>query len=136
MYKKLRSLANSAPGSDRVEYRHLKAVDPKCEVLALIYRRCMSQCDVPAEWKSSTTVLIHKKGAINDVSNFRPIALMSCIYKLLMSVIANRMVSHAISNDLLSSSQKCARPSEGCYEHTYILQSIVSESQRNNKSPG
>ena len=89
----------------------------------------MTQCDVPESWKSLTTILIHKKGSSDDVSNFRPIALMSCIYKLLMSVIANRLVSFSINNNILSPSQKSARPSEGCYEHTFILQSLVSDAQ-------
>lgn len=132
--KKLRSLSNSAPGADKVEYRHLKAVDPKGEILSLIYARCLSECDVPASWKTSTTVLIHKKGSSDDVSNFRPIALMSCIYKLLMSILANRLVSYSISNDLMSPSQKSARPSEGCYEHTFILQSLVADAQRLNRN--
>ena len=128
--QKLCSLSNSSPGVDRVEYRHSKSVDPKCNILALIFARCMTQCDVPESWKSLTTILIHKKGSSDDVSNFRPIALMSCIYKLLMSVIANRLVSFSINNDILSPSQKSAGPSEGCCEHTFILQSLVSDAQR------
>ena len=55
---------------------------------------------------------------------------MSCIDKILMSILANRMVNYAVSNDILSASQKSARPSEGCYEHTFILQSLVADAQR------
>jgi hypothetical protein len=132
--KKLRFLSNSAPGADRVEYRHLKSVDPKGVVLCNIYNRCLLENDVPAQWKSSRTVLIHKKGDAGDVSNFRPIALMSCIYKLFMSVMAERLVNYSIENKLLSSSQKSARPTEGCYEHTFILQSLVLDAKRHQKN--
>lgn len=132
--KKLRSLSNSAPGKDRVEYRHLKAVDPKCEVLALIFNHCMDNNDVPASWKQSMTVLIHKKGDADEISNFRPIALMSCVYKLFMSVMASRIVNYAIDNNLLSDCQKSARPSEGCYEHTFLLQSLVLDAKRLQKN--
>ena len=118
--KKLRSLSNSAPGKDRVEYRQLKAVDPKCDVLAILFNHCLDGNDVPATRKESLTVFIHKKGDAGEISNFRPIALMSCIYKLFMSVMANRLVNFAIDNDLLSACQKSARPSEGCYEHTFL----------------
>lgn len=128
--KKLRSLSNSAPGSDKVEYRHLRSVDPKCTILANIFNRCLTESDVPSNWKTSSTILIHKKGDAGDVSNFRPIALMSCIYKLLMSIIANRLVTYSIDNNLLSDVQKSARPSEGCYEHTFILQSLVLDAKR------
>ncbi|CAB4020187.1 hypothetical protein B7P43_G14789 [Paramuricea clavata] len=60
--KKLHSLSNSAPGKDRVEYRHLRTVDPKCEVLVAIFNRCMDENDVPAEWKESVTIFNSQKG--------------------------------------------------------------------------
>ena len=132
--KKLRSLSNSAPGKDRVEYRHLRTADPKCEVLAAIFNRCMDENDVPPEWKDSVTILIHKKGDADEISNFRPIALMSSIYKLLMSVIAKRLVNFAIDSELLSASQKSARPTEGCYEHSFLLQSLVLDAKRLQKN--
>ena len=99
-----------------------------------MFNRCLDENDVPADWKSSVTILIHKKGDASDVSNFRPIALMSCIYKLFMGVMANRLVSFAIDNDLMSASQKSARPFKGCYEHTYLLQSLVLDTKRLQKN--
>ena len=59
---------------------------------------------------------------------------MSCIYKLLMGIIAKRLTSWAISNNLLSNEQKSARPCEGCYEHTFLLQSIVGDARRLQKN--
>lgn len=132
--KKLRSLSNTAPGADRVEYRHLKSVDPNGKVLSSIFNRCLLQNDVPSQWKSSRTILIHKKGDASDISNFRPIALMSCIYKLFMSIMANRLVNYSIENNFLSNCQKSARPVEGCYEHTFVLQSLVLDAIRHQKN--
>ncbi|CAB4024738.1 Hypothetical predicted protein [Paramuricea clavata] len=51
-----------------------------------------------------------------------------------MGVIAKRLTSWAIDNDLLSKEQKSARPSEGCYEHTFLLQSIIGEARRSHKN--
>lgn len=94
--KKLRSLTNSALGSDRVEYCHLCSVDPKCMILTSIFNRRLTECNVPDNWKTSSTIFIHKKGDASDVSNFQPIALMSCIDQLLMSIIASWLVSFSI----------------------------------------
>jgi hypothetical protein len=132
--KKLKSLSNSAPGADRVEYRHLKSIDLKGSLLSSIFNHCLTENDVPSSWKLAQTILIHKKGDASDISNFRPIALMSCIYKLFASVLANRIVSFSINNDLLSSSQKSVHPSEGCYEHTFILQSFILDANRHDKN--
>ena len=79
-------------------------------------------------------MLIYKKGADNDVSNFRPIALMSCIYKLFMGTMAKRITKWSIDAGVLSEEQKSARPSEGCYEHTYILKSLVDKLDATRKS--
>ena len=88
---KLRSAANMAPGADRVEYAHLKRIDPSAKILAPMFNTCLRAHNVPDLWKKAVTVLIHKKGDPADISNFRPIALMSCIYKLLMGIVAKRL---------------------------------------------
>ena len=132
--RKLSSSANTSPGPDCVEYRHLKRVDPSCSILSLLFNHCFKRRDVPPAWKSATTVLIHKKDSTDDPSNFRPIALMSCLYKLVMGIIAKRLTSWAIDNDLMSKEQKSARPSEGCYEHSFLLQSIIADARRSHKN--
>ena len=132
--KKLKSMSNSAPGKDKVEYRHLSLVDPNCSLLQVLFNRCLIEKKIPHIWKHATTILIHKKGDSNDPSNFRPIALMSCIYKLFTSLLAMRVSTFAITNSLMSEDQKCARPAEGCHEHTFTLQSIVADCKRNNKN--
>ena len=131
---KLRSMSNSAPGKDRVEYRHLKMVDPECKVLGLIFNKCLEENKVPLSWKQSTTILIYKKGSSDDPSNFRPIALMSCIYKLFTSILSSRVSHFAIDKDLISAEQKSAKPSEGCHEHSFTLQSVVADCKRNQKN--
>ena len=40
------------------------------------------------------------------------------------------MTAFSISHDLLSNAQKSARPSEGCYEHAFILESVLSDARR------
>ena len=59
---------------------------------------------------------------------------MSCLYKLLMGIIAKRLTSWAIDNDLVSKEQKSARPTEGCYERTFLLLSIIADARRSHKN--
>ena len=121
----MKSAANTAPGSDRCEYSHPKKVDPGAQVLTLIFNRCHREKDVPAPWKEALTILIYKKGDEAD-SNFRPISLMSVIYKLFMAVWAKRLTRWSID---LAAEQKSARPTEGCYEHTYLLKSLAADAR-------
>lgn len=104
--RKLMCMSNSAPGPDKVEYRHLKLVDPNCTVLSQIFNRCLLEKKIPNGWKQSATILIYKKGDSSDPSNFRPIALMSCFYKLFTSLFSTRVSQFAVDNDLMSTHQK------------------------------
>jgi hypothetical protein len=131
---KLKCMSNSAPGKDKVEYRHLKLVDPNCDILGLIFNKCLEEKKIPLSWKQSTTILIYKKGSSDVPSNFRPIALMSCIYKLFTSILSSRISKFAIKEELISTEQKSAKPSEGCHEHSFTLQSVVADCKRNQKN--
>ncbi len=118
----------------RVEYRHLKLVDPDCSILGLIFNKCLEEKKIPLSWKQSTTILIYKKGSSDEPSNFRPIALMSCIYKLFTSILSSCISNFAVKEELISNEQKSAKPAEGCHEHSFTLQSVVADCKRNQKN--
>ena len=49
--QKLRSFSNLAPGQDRLEYHHLRLLDPKCKILSHMFSHCFKAKDVPTHWK-------------------------------------------------------------------------------------
>ena len=98
-----------------------------------MFNKCGQEQKIPNLWKSAHTVLIYKKEDNNDPSNFRPIALQSCMYKLFVAIVSDRISKWANNNNLLSDCQKSFRQGEGCYEHTFVLQSIVKDARNNGK---
>ena len=46
---------------------------------------------VPKQWCTSDIILLYKKGNPLDIKNYRPISLMSNIYKLFASIILARI---------------------------------------------
>nr|CDJ88863.1 Endonuclease exonuclease phosphatase and RNA-directed DNA polymerase (reverse transcriptase) domain containing protein [Haemonchus contortus] len=83
----------TAPGPDRIKPEHLKSIPPVIiiKTLARLFTRYLSECNVPKSWKTSKSVLLYKKGDPDDIGNYRPICLLSVIYKLFTRVILNRI---------------------------------------------
>ncbi|KAE9412687.1 hypothetical protein Angca_009404, partial [Angiostrongylus cantonensis] len=57
--------------------------------MAWLFTHYLSECRVPTQWKTSETVLLFKKGDLHDIGNYRPICLLSVVYKLFTRVILN-----------------------------------------------
>ncbi|KAK6749445.1 hypothetical protein RB195_001821 [Necator americanus] len=82
----------TAPGPNRIRPEHLKSLPPVLiNTLARLFTRYLSECKVPKQWKTSKTVLLYKKGDPHDIGNYRPICLLSVIYKLFTRVILDRI---------------------------------------------
>lgn len=124
---KLRKATNTAPGEDGLEYRHLRSLDPLGLLLEAIYATVW-RIGIPTAWRKSRTFPIYKKGETSDYSNFRPISLLSTLYKLLSGVLSHRMTEVSSSLGWLSPEQKGFLPGvRGIQEHTQLLQTVVEE---------
>ena len=81
-----------APGEDQITADLLKdGGQIVLEKLANLYTQCLMTASVPESWKNANIILIHKKGDMKDLKNYRPISLLSVAYKVLTKVIANRI---------------------------------------------
>ncbi|EYC30557.1 hypothetical protein Y032_0005g2718 [Ancylostoma ceylanicum] len=89
----IKSVKNrTAPGPDRIRPEHLKDLPPALlKSLARLFSRYLSECKVPSQWKTSRTVLLYKKGDLQNICNYRPICLLSAGCKLFKQVILYRI---------------------------------------------
>ncbi|CAM4642046.1 unnamed protein product [Lepidochelys olivacea] len=76
------------------------------------------------------TVLVYKKGKWDDPSNWRPISLCSTMYKLYASCLPSRITEWSVSSGAISSTQKGFMSCKGCYEHNFVLQTIIETARR------
>ena len=89
-----------------------------------------------AHWHSNCLAVcqnnIHlQEGDTADLSNFRPISLLSTLYKLLSGVIASRLVLTATELEWVSAEQKGFLPGlHGIQEHTEMLLSAIAFSKK------
>ena len=59
--------------------------------ILLLCQKIWSTCSWPKEWRQQEFVLLHKSGDQKICSNYRTIALISHISKILLYIILNRM---------------------------------------------
>ncbi|GFT76708.1 retrovirus-related Pol polyprotein from type-2 retrotransposable element R2DM [Trichonephila clavipes] len=126
----LRAAENSAPGEDMIAYRHWREIDPDCVVLTRIFDVCIKLADIPSAWKSSRTILIHKKGDVSKLENWRPISLSNTVYKLFTKCLARKLSEWCEIHEVLSPAQKGFSPYDGVLEHNFLLTQHLETARR------
>jgi len=97
----------TSPDLDGISVSLLKFVaNEVCIPLGHIFNVSITTGLYPEKLKTSRVVPIYKCGEKTSCDNYRPISLVSSISKILEKIVANRLVEHLVSNDLL-------------YEHQY-----------------
>ncbi|KAE8740558.1 hypothetical protein FOCC_FOCC013922 [Frankliniella occidentalis] len=124
---RLARCSETSPGADGITYSTIKRKDPGAHMLAEVYNACLRYKRIPAAWKESRTILLHKKGDKGDLGNWRPIALSSSLYKIYSGILADRLGRWAASTGAVSKVQKGFMPAEGCLEHNFIVQQAIDE---------
>lgn len=128
--RRLGRMTNTAPGPDGMSYNDLRAADPGARLLTALFNACYRLELVPQAWKTSNTVLVYKKGDRENLDNWRPIALGDTTPKLFAAMIADRVTDWAIREGKLSPAQKGFLRDEGCHEHNFVLQEILTDARR------
>ena len=96
---------DSAQEPSGISYRHLR--HPKCaEVLSALYNAVLRAGVVPAGWKRAHLVLLHKRGDLADIANWRPIALHDTIYKIFAGIMADRLQRWCTAGKVQHESQR------------------------------
>jgi hypothetical protein len=93
-------------GPDGVPPRLLKEGGrPLSIVLCRIFSLSLQTYKFPSMWKQANVTPLHKKDDQNEVSNYRPISLLSCVSKIFERIIFKHMYNHFRNNFILSDFQ-------------------------------
>ena len=96
----------NAIGADGIAFRFVKDSLPViCFYLMIIINTSIVTGLFPLLWKHGLINPTFKSGDIDEVSNFRPISLLSILSKVLEKIVTNQLMEYLESNRLLSNSQ-------------------------------
>ncbi|XP_070382703.1 uncharacterized protein [Dermacentor albipictus] len=126
---KLRKCESTAPGEDRLTYHHRRQVDPEGRFLVAVYNVCLQYSRTPLSWTSTRTIVIHKKGDHEDLTNWRPMGLGRTIAKLYAGCLTTRLQRLFCDHAVLSRCQKGFLLHDGLFEYTVVLQGRLDDAR-------
>ncbi|DBA00949.1 TPA: hypothetical protein N0F65_006149, partial [Lagenidium giganteum] len=127
----LRASRTSAPGLDGVGYDILHRF--RAELLPALhaaYQFCWEHRRIPSAWKVGAMKLLHKRGALDQAQNWRPICLQNCVYKLYATILAKRLEHWLTDNERHCPTQKGFWDRDGCHEHNFLSAMLVDQVRR------
>ena len=136
--KKCRPSSSPCP-VDQISYSVLKNCASLIPALLRLYNLCWTTKCVPSQWKVGVIKLLGKPAAQQDPSspsNFRPIALTSCLGKVYTSILKQRWQHFMVSNGYLNTTIQKAFVDgiPGCSEHHLKLLAMLEEARTKHKS--
>lgn len=119
--------SNKSPGPDNVLNEYLKVLhqDWKSHLLCFI-NFIFNGGNIPDTLTDSFMFMLFKKGDPSICANYRNIALMNNILKLITHLVTQRVLAWSEDNGVFSEAQAGFRPGRGCTDNIFTLQSIVS----------
>ncbi|XP_063634857.1 uncharacterized protein LOC134805492 [Cydia splendana] len=126
---------NKACGDDEIFPEFIKYCGPRTrDWIAKFYTAIIDSGTIPPPLKRAKIIAILKPGKSDDkVESYRPIALLSVIYKLLERIIYNRISS--VINNSIPQEQAGFRPQRNCTDQVLALTTHIEKgSDRNMKA--
>lgn len=115
---------NKAAGSDCIPAELIKAGGPVLlERLHGLMESIWLEETMPTEWNLAVICPIHKKGDKQECTNYRGISLLNAAYKILSSILCERMKPYMASN--IGSYQCGYRPGKSTTDQMFILRRLL-----------
>ncbi|KAJ8727495.1 hypothetical protein PYW07_001614 [Mythimna separata] len=128
--KKLK--ADKAPGPDGIQNEALKAgVFLLTHPLTYLFNKVLNTGQVPIQWKRSDIILLYKKGDPQDISNYRPISLLSSIYKLFTTILQSQLSKDIDTYQPVE--QAGFRSGFSTMDHIQVLQQVMEKYKEFNR---
>ena len=120
---------DTATGPDEVHYQMLKHLPNNAlSTILHIFNDIWATGIFPESWRLATIIPIPKPGKDHEEpSNYRPIALTSCLCKTLERMINKRLVWYLESNDLISPIQSGFRSGRSTNDHLIRLETFIRD---------
>ena len=129
LHASLNRAHNTSPGPDNIPYEFLKHLPmPSFNLLLHIFNSIWCSGSFPPSWREAVVIPVPKPGKDATVpSNYRPIALTSCVCKTFERMVNDRLVWFLESKKLITSVQCGFRKRRSTLDHLVRLEALIRE---------
>jgi hypothetical protein len=100
--------------------------------MKLLVRGCIQSRRVISTWKEAKTILIHKKGDLEEIWNWRLISIKNYMHIIFTCLITRAIQEINAKVHIFSDSQKgFIKKTNECSEHEIILNELLHNMHRN-----
>ncbi|KAJ2948735.1 hypothetical protein O0L34_g7995 [Tuta absoluta] len=122
---------DKTPGPDGIRNETLLEIkDYIVPTLTDVFNKILTTETIPQQWTASTISLLHKKGSKHDISNYRPISLMSNLYKVFAKIILSRITR--ILDENQPREQAGFRSNYSTVDHIHVVTQIFEKCKEYN----
>ena len=131
----LKKSKDTSPGMDGIPYIMIRQLpEDSLKYILDFYNRIFLKHEFPEKWKAAVIIPILKPGKDSTkCSSYRPIALISCLSKILEKILNKRLMWYLEKNKLIDKSQCGFRQGRSTTDHTTRLTSDIQEALVNNE---
>ena len=104
------------------------------KVLLKLFNDILQSGEAIPDWALGMIVPIYKDGPKLDAANYRGITLISCLGKLFLSILNNRLIIFSVENNLLSPVQLGFVTKNRCSDAHIIIHNLVKQKCHTEKS--
>lgn len=123
---------NKAPGEDGIVIESVKlGGETLLKSIKDLFNLCLEDGIIPSQWNNAEMILLHKKGDITELENYRPISLLCHLYKLLTKIIAKRLEGKL--DFYQSREQAGSRKGYGTNDHLQAIKILIEKSVEYNR---
>ena len=122
---------NKAPGIDQLTTDIIiLGGEEVIQEMVTLFNDILKEKRIPKEWKEAKVILLFKKGDKNEVKNYRPISLLSHMYKIFIRVLNNRI--ERVLDENQTREQAGFRKGYSTMDHMQAINQIIEKTNEYN----
>ena len=119
-------------GPDGISPKLLKvAADIIAPSLTTLFNLSLNQGRFPQFWKNANVLPLHKKGSMDDLNNYRPVSLLSCVGKIFEKVVHKHVFNYIRDKNLLSEHQSGFKKNDSTTHQLVYLYHTIAKALNN-----